>query len=113
MLVKEKKMKPSNDLKDEQELDSYPVISTKNLPTINHTNHNDNEQVFTNNSILRVFRREYVNYMLLNRFPIKLLVSSIIFFTLTNLALIAVQLIAVLAVVPFYYLAAGCWYEFF
>lgn len=105
-------MKPLNDLKDDQELESYPVIFTRNLATINQTN-DTNEQLFKNDSIFRVFRREYVNYMLLNRFPIKLLVSSIIFFTLINLSLVAVQLIAVLASVPFYYLAAGVWYKLF
>ena len=112
-------MKNYNNFKDDTELDQYPVIrstspeestSTNNDSQANHTT---SFSINPSNSYFKQFRREYVNYFLLNRFPIKLIVTSAVFFSLTNLSLIAVQLIGVLAGVPFYKMAAGVWVGIF
>ena len=83
------------------------IVST--VPGTDHQARAATPSICQNLSIFKEFRREYVNYMLLNRFPTKLLVTSAVFFTLSNLTLIAAQLFGMLAYIPFYYLGAGVW----
>jgi hypothetical protein len=83
------------------------IVST--VPDTDQRAASAHHSVCQNLNIFKEFRREYVNYMLLNRFPTKLLVTSAVFFTLSNLTLIASQLFGMLANIPFYYLGAGVW----
>jgi hypothetical protein len=75
-------------------------LSKKRAKTVNHSNK------FT---MFQEFRQEYINYMLLNRFPIKTIVFAIVFFVLTNLTLIFLQFLTFLAYTPLSYLAPGVW----
>lgn len=102
-------MKKYDNFKDETELEPYPVILSSSSSEQQKQNLRSRFSISPTNLLFKQFRREYVNYFLMNRFPIKLIVTSAVFFGLTNLSLIAVQLIGILAEVPFYYMASGVW----
>ena len=56
-----------------------------------------------------VYNKQNVNYMLYYRFPLKLVVFSIIYLTLSNIALIVVQSVGVSYASPYYQFYTGFW----